>query len=438
MLEVIRATPVHLRVLTAVYGAAVGLLPVALGFWVYHPVLILDYPPVYFTYSSVLLFAPDVLAAAALISDISLRLVTGRPLTGRPDPVAGAMLVLAGWAALSAVWSVEPWLSLYYGLHLGLTAGLAASLSARPEVWPAVAAGSLVAVVFQVGVGVVEVTFQTTGFVGALGLEWPGRLDPAVPGAAVVELPDGTRWLRAYGTFPHPNLLATCLVGLAAGPVSWALGEAGVRRALGVGGVALTAAGLGLTFSRAGWLGFLVGVLWVAMGRGIPARRRRWLVAAVAAGFLAAVGPFGPVLGVRLGFKGPLEARSVLERGWLVGQAAELVRGHGLLGLGAGTFALSLRDRLPQGYRAEPVHNVGVLILTELGPVGLIISLVAAAGSLAGLRRRAGPEEIGISGALLGLLVLTLLDPGLWTAAPGRLLGGLVVGAWVGSRGTAR
>jgi hypothetical protein len=250
----------------------------------------------------------------------------------------------------------------------------------------------------------------------------------------VVELPDGTRWLRAYGTFPHPNLLAAYLVGVTAGAVSWALGKDRALRMLGLGGVGVGAAGLGLTFSRAGWLAILVSLVWVARAAEIPAGRRRFVVAAAAAGFLAAVGPFGTVLGVRLGVSGPLEARSILEREWLVAQAVDLTRAGGLLGLGAGTFAVSLRDRLPPGYRAEPAHNVWILVLTELGPVGLVISLGGAIRFLKSLRRPGGPQETGPAGALLGLGVLALLDPGLWTAAPGRLLGGLLVGAWLGSR----
>ncbi len=432
MLEVKRAAGLPIRILTAVYLGSVGLIPVALGLWAYYPARVVEYPPVYFAYTSVLVFPSDILVVIALVSDVGLRLLTGRPLAGRPDPVVGALLLLAGWAAASAAWSPEPALSLYYGLHLGLVGALAASVAARPQIWTAVAAGSLVGIAVQVGVGAAEVMLQTTAFLGPLGLVWPGQLNPSMPGAAVVELPGGTRWLRAYGTFPHPNLLATYLVGLVAGPVSWTLGRDRVRVFWGLGGVGLAAAGLGLTFSRAGWVALPVGLLWVLGSRQLPAARRRWLAAAATAGFLAAVLPFGSVLDVRLGMVGLLEARSVLERGWLMAQAADLIRAHGLLGLGAGTFPLALRDRLPPGYRAEPAHNVGILLLTELGPVGGGIGLGLLAAILTRLRRSAGPDGLALSGALLGLLVLGLADHPLWTAAPGRVLGGLILGAWLG------
>ncbi|MER3449754.1 MAG: hypothetical protein C4315_08335 [Chloroflexota bacterium] len=122
----------------------------------------------------------------------------------------------------------------------------------------------------------------------------------------------------------------------------------------------------------------------------------------------------------------------MLERGWLVAQAADLIRTHGPLGLGAGTFPLALRDRLPPGYRAEPAHNVGVLLLAELGPLGLGLGLAAGLGVLRGLRRTAGADGLALSGALLGLVVLAMLDHPLWTAAPGHLLVALVLGAWLG------
>jgi len=283
--------------------------------------------------------------------------------------------------------------------------------------------GALAGIGLQVFVAAAEVALQTTAFLDPLGLEWPGRLGPSVSGAAVVELSDGSRRLRAYGTFPHPNLLGTYLVGLGAGPVAWLLEG---RRTWGIIGVGLAAAGLGLTFSRAAWVAFLVGLGWV-LGAGRQAGVRRPLAAAAGVGFLAAVLPFGQALGVRLGIQGPLEARSVLERGWLAVQAADLIGTHGPLGLGAGTFPLALRDRLPPGYRAEPAHNVGVLLLAELGPVGLGLGLAAGAGFLRGLRRAEDAGGLALSGALLGLLVLAMLDHPLWTAAPGRLLG-----AWLG------
>lgn len=422
--------PTAIRLLGGVYLAAAGLLPGALGLWAYYPLLVRHYPPVYFAYTSVLLFPADLLAATLLAADAGLRLLTGRFPAPRPAPAAAVLLLLGAWAAASAAWSSEPSLSLYHGLHLGLAAGLVLSLAHRPEAWGALAAGSLAGIGLQVLVAAAEVGLQTTAFLDPLGLEWPGRLDPSVSGAAVVELPDGSRWLRAYGTFPHPNLLGTYLVGLAAGPAAWAL-EGRARRTWGIIGVGLAAVGLGLTFSRAAWLAFLTGLGWI-VGAGRPADGGRPLAAAAALGLLAAVLPFGQALGVRLGIQGPLEARSVLERGWLAAQAADLIRTHGPLGLGAGTFPLALRDRLPPGYRAEPAHNVGVLLLAELGPVGLGLGLAVGLGILRGLRRAGGAEGLALSGALLGLLVLAMLDHPLWTAAPGRLLGALVLGAWLG------
>jgi len=422
--------PTAIRLITAMYFAALGLLPVALGFWAYYPLLVEHYPPVYFAYSSVLLFPADLLTITLLAADAGLRLLTGRPLAPRPAPPTTALLLLAAWAAASAAWSPEPRLSLYHGLHLGLTASMALFLADRPEAWAALATGSLGGIGLQVLVAAGEVLLQTTAFLDPLGLEWPGRFDPSVSGAAVVELPDGSRWLRAYGTFPHPNLLGIYLVALAAGPMAWTL-EGGGRRTWGIIGVGLAAVGLGLTFSRAAWLAFLIVLGWV-LGAGPPAPGRGLLAATAAMGLLAAVLPFGQVLGVRLGIQGPLETRSVLERGWLVAQAADLIRTHGPLGLGAGTFPLALRDRLPPGYRAEPAHNVGVLLLAELGPLGLGLGLAAGLGVLRGLRRTAGADGLALSGALLGLVVLAMLDHPLWTAAPGHLLVALVLGAWLG------
>ena len=47
-----------------------------------------------------------------------------------------------------------------------------------------------------------------------------GLLDPSTRGASVVELPDGLRILRPYGTLPHPNILGGFAFVSLLGPAS--------------------------------------------------------------------------------------------------------------------------------------------------------------------------------------------------------------------------
>jgi O-antigen ligase len=78
----------------------------------------------------------------------------------------------------------------------------------------------------------------------------------------------------------------------------------------------------------------------------------------------------------------------------------------------------------------EPVHNLPLLVLSELGVVGALILIGLGISIAVGIVRAKRPETIIFSAALAGLLVTTLFDHYLWTLTPGRMLLGLVLGLW--------
>ncbi|MDR7574312.1 MAG: O-antigen ligase family protein [Armatimonadota bacterium] len=418
--------------LNGLYMGAIGALPVALGFWAYIPWQRLPYPPVYFVYSSILLFGSDLLVLIALGADLGLRALTRTPEVRWPHPSLLFLIGLAAWATLSAAWSLEPRLSFYTGLHLLGISSLALSLSGRPSAWRPLSFGCFLGILLQTTLAALETIAQSTAFLKPLGLEWPGQLDPSIPGAAVIALPGGQRWLRAYGTLPHPNLLGLYLLGLAAAPAAWGLRED--RWAIvGRVGIGLAALGLGMSFSRAAWLGFGVGLLWLLAAPRVPTGRRMALALIGAGGLLTVACAFAPQTMIRIAGGGsPLEARSILERRWLMEQALRQIRAHPLLGTGAGTFPLVLREVLPPGYRPEPVHYVGALIMAELGLPGALLGLGMAGAFLRSIHRGASPEAWALAASLLGLLIVRMLDHPLWTLAPARALGGCLLGAWAG------
>ncbi len=418
--------------LNGLYIGAIGTLPIALGFWVYIPWQRLHYPPVYFVYSSALLFGSDLLLLIAIGADLGLRALSKTPRIRWPHGSILFLIGLSAWAALSAAWSLEPRLSLYTSLHLLGISGLALSLSERPSAWRPLSLGCFLGILCQTALAAAESLAQSTAFLEPLGMEWPGRLDPSVPGAAVIALPKGQRWLRAYGTLPHPNLLGLYLLGLAAAPAAWSL-RGGRWAFAGQTGIGLAALGLGMSFSRAAWLGFGAALLWLLAASHLPIGRRMALALLGAGGLLAVACAFAPQTVVRItGGGSPLEVRSILERQWLMEQALRQITAHPLLGIGAGTFPLALRERLPPGYRPEPVHHVGALITAELGLPGAMLGLGVAGAFLRSMRRGTSPEACALTASLLGLLVVSILDHPLWTLAPARALGACLLGAWAG------
>ncbi|MEW5829575.1 MAG: O-antigen ligase family protein [Chloroflexota bacterium] len=426
------------RLLPGIRAMAAGLLPLGLTFWYYRRLFAIPHERVYFTYSDALFFLGDGLAliivATWLIQKLPTQHVTRifnlKNKLIHPTPWLFALCALA---SLSPLWSLDWRTSLYVALHGWLAFGLYLSLRETPRAWRYFAIGSAAALFFQGIIGGWQALSQSTGFTMPLGLDWPGELLPAMSGASVVQLADGTRWLRAYGTLPHPNLLGGWTLVLLAALLTLVLLPSGWR----IPALALFDAGLALlvlTFSRSAWLGLAVlgGTLLLRWKR----LERKSLLQLAGTG-LFCIGllfiPMQQVFFTRLAGDGvQTEQVSGYTRAWLVRRTWEIIRQEPLLGVGAGAYPLALSQHVADFYDIEPVHNLPLLAWSELG-VGGVVALAGLAVTVAvrsfGVRR---PLAIIFSAALAGLFVISLFDHYLWTLAPGRLLFASALGLWAG------
>ncbi|HKY51725.1 MAG TPA: O-antigen ligase family protein, partial [Candidatus Limnocylindria bacterium] len=224
------------------------------------------------------------------------------------------------------------------------------------------------------------------------------------------------RWLRAYGSFPHPNILAM-FVAVALLLISARAERSRLVRAAQIAGVVA----LSLTFSRSAWLALTLGTLaWVVTTRGWRGitrwtleqmRRRRTLAMLVALGLLAA--------GARVTQLDAFpEANSLTQRSTYDAAAWSLVAQG--VPVGAGNILIAQqRQGIAVG---EPAHNVVLIALAELGLPGVVAWLVLLATVVIAARRqtdrRGRAAMITVAVALLPLL---LLDHYLWTQPLGRI-----------------
>jgi len=421
------------RALLGLHRLAVGLLPVSLCFWYYRLIIPADHARVYFTYDSVLFFLSDGLAFLAVLAWLCARLMRHQPAS-----VSGQRLLLLSLfalvmlASLSTVWSIAPMFSFYMAAHLWLMLGLFLSVRGEPESWRALGFGCVAALVLQSAIAGWEFLAQSTAFLAPLRLAWPGTLVPTTSGPSVVQLADGTRWLRAYGTLPHPNILGGFLLALMAGPLTIFLRDGGRRWwALVLFGIATVA--LMLTFSRSAWLGYGAGGAVVVLHRrSLNGSRLRWLAAVALACLIAVAIPLRSLILVRApGSQVTTEAGSTYERILLGNQAWDMLRARPL-GLGAGAFVVGLVAQFPDTNPVEPVHNVVLLAASELGWLAGLLWLVAGAAILYEIRRARGADAVVLSAIVVGLIVIGLGDHYLWSLAPGRTLAWLFLGAWAG------
>jgi len=416
-----------------------------LGLWWMHVLRAGNTPAVYFTYDSIIVYAADVSALLTLAVWGLERALRREPLRPGPRGVGAAGLAVVAAAALSTLTSGDRLLSAALAAHLLLAAawyGMLINDPLGPELVGRVLTLWLVA---QALVVLVEVALQNTLWLNSLNLPWPGMLTAPMPGASVVQNAAGVRWLRGYGTLPHPNTLGGfLLVGLGAVMERWM--ATGRRPWLGAGALGIVA--LVLTFSRASWLGAALMVLagavwyWRYASNRWP-RYRQALLVFVGTGLIAML-PLLPLLAIRADFSDQAvstETRSVQERELYTLVGLHMLAGRPVFGIGAGTFVEVLSGLVPPLTRLEPLHNVFLLVTAETGLLGSAALLALGAAIVWRVwqgRRAASTAEMTWMLVLVGMFVTGLFDHYWWTAPPGQLAFATVLGLWAATAASGR
>jgi len=425
------------KFLRGVHTFIVSLIPLALCFWYYRTIGSFFHPRVYFTYDNALFFLSDALALIAVTLWIAVKIsqlpVTNYGLRNYFSGFIFLLFTLSSLSTLSIVWSPDWRTSLSISLHLWLVFLVVLSLRDWKEAWRPLMFGLCAALAIQIIIGFTIFSLQSTAFLQTLGLTWPGLLSASTPGASVVQLQNGLRILRAYGTFPHPNILGGFLIMSLLGPVYLFFANEKPNYAallLLVLGIIL----LGLTFSRSAWLGSVAFLAVLLLKSKYLDRKRLWLLfTACIVSMILTLLPLRSFLFSRIADASiHTEQISTVGRSWLAHQAFSIFRQHSLLGVGIGSFILELSKRAAEGAPIEPVHNMFLLIGSELGITGLLLLAGLIITIIIQTKKLRTPQAIFASGALTGLGVISLFDHYLWSIAPGRMMLGLALGLWAG------
>ena len=362
------------------------------------------------------LFAVELLIAALLIVRFAAmaaekdKIVRSRCYTlAASGRILIALGVLAALTVLSVIVSIDQPTTLTAALHL--IEGLAIFLlimtaPSEREARLAFVASAMV----QSAIAVAQMFFQRIYPDTWLGV---AAHYPEVAGTSVVEAA-GERFLRAYGTLPHPNILGGFIVIaiLSSRPLWRRFSVYSLFTYL------LLATGLFFSFSRLAWLALAVGLI----SQWLYARRDLVFVknaAVVVATMLLLSGLFAPLVLARASASGRLETISIESRVSGFKDAWQLIRRQPFSGVGAGNFTaavLSQVDPGRNGYALEPVHSAFVDIFAEIGFFGFLL-LVWIVYLLAESARRCG--KIGLAAALI---VLALFDHWSWTTFAGIII----------------
>ncbi len=275
--------------------------------------------------------------------------------------------------------------------------------------------------------------------------QWLGLAakDAQVVGTAVVET-QGDRMLRAYGTFPHPNVFGG-FVAIALFVCAWLVRYIHSRRTLifSIVPVVLLSATLIITFSRSAWLsltiGFLVLIALMLMRHRVASSRVIPIIILGLITVLSTLFVFHNQVFSRVQLLGRVEQISVSERTSQFKRFDDVFVENTVLGVGPGayTFALSRIDPGGRALAYQPIHNTWLLILGELGVVGLAAFLYLLF-RVDQVSSRSAKTAGGMFGLSLGivLIIISLFDHYLWSLWPGLALSAIALSFivnWAGS-----
>jgi len=224
------------------------------------------------------------------------------------------------------------------------------------------------------------------------------ELNPSLGGVALGSW-GGEEVLRAYGTFPHPNVLG----GILSIILVWLL----LKRywiSFGAGVGALV-----VSLSKTAWASFLGGAL------------GSFLAQSSVNSFFIFWSDF-----------------SVSRRIELLGSAWEMIKGAPLWGIGLGQFTRALPDfGLPAGLSLfiQPVHNIFALIAAESGILALLAFLALL---FFAFRQTIRGRRWWLTVSLAQLVFLGLFDHYLYTLPQGLFLFSLVIGLSFSEWGSGR
>ncbi len=245
-------------------------------------------------------------------------------------------------------------------------------------------------------------------------------------GASVVAT-STERWLRAYGSFPHPNIFGAFLVVgfLLLLPYYYESLERVRDRILLFSATLIFLLGILVAFSRSAWLGLVAGIfVFLCCKENTRKFTSRIYPLIIFLSLLFFVSFFrGPIFS-RLNGTGPFEVRSREERLSQYEESLALILSRPLHGTGIGQYTLAVHDDIDatrESFAYQPAHNFYFLMASELGLIGLFLFTILILYPTALFQTRSPFFFMSSHYAVVGaVLFMGLFDHYLWSLQSGR------------------
>lgn len=398
----------------------------------------------YYEYGTISLYIVDVL----LISILLLFTLSffGKEVKSEKLKVKSYWWIIAGFELIvfvSMFFAPDKMVAIYSYIKLLLGIGLFWMIVSASYSKVKLLGSLLVGIVIQGGVGVYQFITQS-----AFASKWLGmaRHLSSDLGTSVVQTVEGERWLRAYGGLDHPNMLGGVIVVGILLLVAIYLKYYKDKNIESKAQIAFYAlflifvSALFFSFSRGAWLGLVAGVaimLFLSFIQKDYIRQKMLFKIIVVASVLVFIfsSLYSDLISTRLSTDTRLEIKSNVERIESYQDARRLISEHWLVGVGIGNYTLAVRQELiedQESYFYQPTHNTFLLILAEVGIIGLVFFL-AFLGYLvwAGLKNR--KNNIFILPILFSIVIMMMVDHWWWSLHFGILLFWLLSGLMIRS-----
>lgn len=329
--------------------------------------------------------------------------------------------MLIAWSFLSILWSPDKILAFYFSLKLLLAIGLfftVKSASWRID-WKKIIFILMLAGTLQGALAIGQFLTQQDFASVILGTS---QHEVFAGGTSVVENQDG-RWLRAYGTFSHPNMLGGYLAIVLLLALWQELKYIKEKKYLTrIAGYIIIFSGLILSFSRSAWLIFAIGLFLIFISQKEKCKELKKIIFIFFLTALIWLSAFSPLFFSRVSGEDRLEQKSIDDRAEYVWQAKEIIKNNFWLGVGAGNYTWEIykKNNTPI-WSVQPVHNVFLLIFAELGVVGFLLFLTL-------LWQIFKKTNTKLYFLLFAFFILMFFDHWLWTSHFGILFFFLVMG----------
>jgi len=339
-------------------------------------------------------------------------------------------LLLSLWSFVSIMWAADHVLAFYFTIKLSFALDLFFLVQIIPLNIHKLSITFFASVFIQSLIGIYQFTTQNTFAQKFLGLQ---HHDVFSGGNAIVQT-SGERWLRAYGGAPHPNifgviLLAALLFGLY---ILIKKKYSTLPTILALMGLSIITANILYTFSRVTWLTSLLCIFtfttFVHKSKKYNLKQLLPSLLLITLTALLVIGLSGNLFFKRISQDTVITHNSISDRALYISQSKLLILSHPIIGTGIGNYTNTLKDEsLPKRplWQYQPVHNIYLLIISEIGFIGFIlfaIFIIIILYTLYADKKNITLTQATFIIVFIGLLFISLFDHLAWTSHFGLLL----------------